>query len=172
MIQSPPRTIVEVFESLPEGTLCQVINNELIMSPAPSSRHQQILRDIFRQIDKHVLSNQLGEVLFAPVDVYLDEENVYQPDIVFISNQQIHILQEKINGAPDLIVEILSPGSDKYDKKEKKAVYERSGVKEYWIVDPHTKNTTGYQLQGEHYLEMPAGEGRIQSALLQTTILF
>jgi Uma2 family endonuclease len=172
MIQSPPRTILEVFESLPEGTLCQVINNKLIRSPAPSSRHQQILRDIFRQIDKHVLSNQLGEVLFAPVDVYLDEENVYQPDIVFISNQQIHILQEKINGAPDLIVEILSPGSDKYDKKEKKAVYERSGVKEYWMVDPQTKKTTGYRLQGQHYFEMPAGDGSIQSALLQTTILF
>jgi Uma2 family endonuclease len=163
---------VEVFESLPEGTLCQVINNELIMSPAPSSKHQKVVRDIAFELYSFVKKHSLGEVLFAPVDVYLDEENVYQPDIVFISNQQIHILQEKINGAPDLIIEILSPGSAKYDEKEKKAVYERSGVKEYWIVDPHTKKTTGYRLQGEAYLEMPAEEGMIQSALLQTTILF
>ncbi len=172
MIQTPPRTILEVFERLPEGTLCQVINNQLVMSPAPTSKHQQVLREIFRQVDSYVLSHHLGEVFFAPIDVYLDPENVYQPDLIFISNERKHIIQENIHGAPDLVVEVLSPGSIKLDKREKKAVYEKHAVKEYWIVDPESKKVSGYQLQNDTYLEMPSQDGLIESRLLGTTVRF
>jgi Uma2 family endonuclease len=172
MIKTPPRTILEVFESLPEGTLAQVINNKLVMSPAPTSEHQRVLKKIFLQLNAFVESHHLGEVLFAPVDVYLDTENVYQPDIVFISNEQMHILQDSIHGAPDLIVEILSPGSQRLDKKDKKTVYERNAVKEYWIVDPVSKKVLGYRLLNNAFTEMPSEDSVIESQLLGTTIYF
>jgi len=172
MIQSPPRTILEVFESLPEGTLCQIINNQLVMSPAPSLKHQQILKKIFLQINEIVEKNHLGEVLFAPVDIYLNEENVYQPDLVFISNERLNILQDKIQGAPDFVVEVLSPGSKRFDKTEKKNVYESSGVKEYWIIEPESKQVTGYLLQNNAFIEIPSEEGVISSKLLGATIHF
>lgn len=152
--------------------MCQVINNQLIMSPAPTSKHQQILRNIFRQIDAFVLANHLGEVFFAPVDVYLNEENVYQPDLVFISNERMHILQDSIHGAPDLVVEVLSPGSKRLDKADKKNVYESSGVKEYWIIEPESKKVTGYLLQNNRFIEIPSEDGIIASQLLGETFHF
>ena len=172
MTQAPPRTIIEVFESLPEGTLCQVINNRLLMSPAPNSAHQRILRNIFRQLDRFIETNKLGEVFFAPVDVYLDEENVYEPDIFFIATERLSIVQNNVYGVPDLIIEILSPGSEKIDKVEKKEVYERCGVKEYWIVQPLTKKVTGYKLTGSVFTEIPSTDGELISSLLGFTITF
>lgn len=172
MIQSPPRTILEVFESLPEGTLCQVINNQLVMWPAPSSKHQQAVRDIAFALNAFVTSNALGEVLFAPIDIYLNEENIFEPDIVFISNERLHILQDKIKGAPDLIVEVLSPATENYDKRMKKTVYEQSGVKEYWLIDPKTKQVTGYALSNDRFIEITSEAGVIASPLLGTTVQF
>jgi len=172
MIQTPPRTILEVFESLPEGTLCQVINNQLVMSPAPTSKHQQVLKKIFLQVNEVVERAHLGEVLFAPVDVYLNDENIYQPDIVFISRERMHILQDRIQGAPDLVIEILSPGSKRFDKTDKKNVYESSGVKEYWIVDPESKTVFGYLLRNNTYVEIPSEAGTISSQLLEATFHF
>ena len=70
------------------------------------------------------------------MDVHLDEGNIFQPDLIFISNENRHIIKERIEGAPDLVAEILSPSTSSNDKIHKKAQYERFGVKEYWIVDP------------------------------------
>lgn len=104
-------------------------------------------------------SHNLGEVLFAPVDVYLDEKNVYQPDLIFISKDQLNILQNTIKGVPDLVIEILSKGSEKLDKIEKKEVYERTGVKEYWIVEPETKKVWGYRLEDKLFKEILSQDG-------------
>jgi Uma2 family endonuclease len=172
MIQSPPRTILEVFESLPEGTLAEVVNNQLVMSPAPTSKHQRVLRSIFRQIDTYVETHQLGEVFFAPLDVYLDEENVFEPDLVFISTERLHILKDNIYGAPDLVVEVLSPGTENRDKRDKKAVYEKYGVKEYWIANPVTKKVIGYRLEGNRFTEITSEDSVIESGLLNLTIRF
>jgi Uma2 family endonuclease len=172
MIQAPPRTIFEVFEGLPEGTLCQVISNQLVMSPASTSRHQQTIREIFLKLNNHVVSHHLGEVLFAPLDVYLDTENIYQPDIIFISKERLHIIEARINGAPDLIIEVLSPGTEKVDKTDKKVVYKKKGVKEYWIVAPVSKKVIGYYLSGSQYIEIPSQNGEIISRLFGVTINF
>lgn len=81
------------------------------------------------------------------MDVYLEDENIFQPDILFISNENQHVIEEDgIHGAPDLVIEILSPGTAKYDLMKKKDVYERRGDKEYWIVNPETKLVQGYFL--------------------------
>ena len=172
MIQAPPRTILEVFESLPEGTLCQVVNNRLVMSPAPHSAHQRVSRKIAFQLNQFVEDNKLGEVFYAPVDVYIDEENIYEPDIFFIAAERLSIVQNNVYGVPDLIVEILSPGSEKLDKVEKKEVYERCGVKEYWIVSPLTKKVIGYTLADKGFVEIYANDGEMVSLLLGITIRF
>lgn len=173
MIQSPPRTILEVFESLPEGTLAQIINNNLVMSPAPDFDHQDIVSELTHQLRAYVNEKNLGKVVVAPVDVYLNPENIYQPDILFLSNDRMNLVKKgKIKGAPDLIVEVLSPGTEKFDKTIKKQVYEQAGVKEYWIVDPKTKDVLGYQLNGNMYTEIPSENGVMTSPLLKTTIHF
>jgi Uma2 family endonuclease len=142
---SPPQTMMELYKILPEGTRVQLINNKLIMSPAPLYVHFSIEKAIFRQLDLFVEKHKLGEVVFAPVDVYLDNENVYQPDIFFISNERKGIIKKDgIHGAPDLVIEILSPSNKRDDTVKKKEVYQKAGVKEYWYLDPETKTATGF----------------------------
>ena len=148
----PPRTIREVFDALPEGTLAQLIENQLVMSPSPTDNHQKILISIVFLILKYLESNPIGELRIAPYDVHLDEENVFQPDIIFIKNENLSkIEQNGFHGAPDLIIELLSPSTSKYDLGQKKAGYERHGVLEYWIVDLDTKDVKGYFLEEGRY---------------------
>src|SRR6476469_6827206 len=91
----PPRTGLEAFELMPEGTLCQLINDNIVMSPAPTTPHARAQRKIFIQLDEFVQSNSKGEAFFAPVDVYLNEKNIFQPDILFLSNDQLSFIKRK-----------------------------------------------------------------------------
>lgn len=173
MVQAPPRTILEIFESLPEGTLCELINNRIVMPPSPSFEHQDLSASLSAQLYMFVTTHQLGKVVAAPLDVYLGKENVFQPDILFISAEKLSVVQRgKVRGAPDLVIEILSPGSENYDQHKKRDVYERFGVQEYWIVDPETKQVTGFQLKENAFVEIPSQPGAISSPLLNTTIRF
>lgn len=173
MIQTPPRTIMEVFESLPEGTLAEVINNQLIMTPSPDFWHQDIVTEVASQLRLYVNQKAMGKIIVAPMDVYFGWKNVFQPDIIFLSTSQTDLIHEgKIKGAPDLIIEVLSPGTEKFDRKEKKKVYEEHGVKEYWMIDVKTKDVTGYQLKENKYTVIPSETGTITSILLGTTIRF
>jgi Uma2 family endonuclease len=132
---------IEDYEQLPEGAPFQLINGELVMSPAPMPRHQRILLKLFKLIDKFVSENQLGEILFSPIDVYLTKKNAFQPDLIFLSKDNpFYLTETKITGPPDLVIEILLPSNAKYDLMSKKKVYEQTGVKEYWIVDPEAKS--------------------------------
>lgn len=172
-VLNPPRTMFEVFESLPEGTLCQLINNNLVMSPAPSEMHQNILGKIFSRLLQYVEQHQLGEVRVTPYDVYFNRKNVYQPDIVFIAKENIGKIEEDgLHGAPDLVIEILSPRTAKYDLEDKKDVYERYSVKEYWIVDPISKQVSFFKLVNDEYVEIEIGNGLIHSSLLNVEIRF
>jgi Uma2 family endonuclease len=165
--------MLEVFRSLPEGTLVQLIENRLIMSPSPKDLHQKYLLELAAQLLAYVRSKKLGEVRIAPYDVYLDKRNVYQPDLLFISTENLYKIEENgLHGAPDLVIEVLSPRTATYDRGKKKAVYERCGVKEYWIVDPVTKAATGYSLQENRFVELAAATGVIDSLLLNTPLPF
>jgi len=117
----------------------------------------------------YVEEKELGVVAYAPLDVYLEATEVFQPDIVFISRERLNIIgPDKINGAPDLVVEILSPTTAYYDLKKKFRVYEKHGVREYWIVDPEDNSIQVYVLQdGKLKLHQEAiGEGSVQSQVL------
>lgn len=130
----------------------ELIDGELIMTPSPITRHQRISRKIEFIIEKFVADNNLGEVFDAPYDVYLDEENVVQPDILFVSRDRLNIIGEKnIQGSPDMVIEIVSENSAYRDIVQKKNLYARFGVKEYWIVIPETEEIEIYMLEENHY---------------------
>jgi Uma2 family endonuclease len=123
-----------------------------------------------------VTEKNLGEIFFASFDVFLDDKtNVVQPDILFISKENNKIIDEEgtVHGVPDLIIEILSPGNKTHDTVKKKELYEKFGVKEYWIVDPETKKSIGYSLDAEnHYQVITEASGSVESLLLGETFTF
>jgi Uma2 family endonuclease len=124
----PPRTLMEVFKMLPEGTLAEIINNRLYMSPSPIGRHQRLITNLTLAIGAFVKSKRLGEIFVAPFDVFLDEEeNAVQPDLIFVSSSKAHITDDEgvIHGVPDMLIEILSPGNPQHDTITKKELYER-----------------------------------------------
>lgn len=115
----------------------EIIEGEHYVTPAPSTRHQRILLKLSHLIQSYLDTHPFGEIFFAPFDVLLSEFNVFEPDLVYISKQRAHQLNEKnLQGAPDLAVEILSHSTKHRDQRLKRNVYERTGVQEYWLVDP------------------------------------
>jgi len=174
-LDSPPRTLMEVYKSLPEGTLVELIENNIYMSPAPLYNHQKTLQKIFVTLDRAVTDKGLGDVLIAPFDVYLDDQsNAFQPDIIVVlgGNQKIIDKRGHIHGVPDMIIEILSDGNKDHDKIKKRALYERFGVKEYWMVDPESKLAIGLTLKNQKYEPIAEQIGKISSLLLNTEISF
>jgi Uma2 family endonuclease len=168
-----PETLVDVYRLLPEGTPIQVIQNQFYMSPSPTFDHFSIAREIFRNLDAHVFQNNLGDVVYAPVDVYLGDKNAVQPDVFFISNKNKHLIKKDgIYGAPDIIVEILSPSNKNADLVKKKAVYEQFGVNEYFIVDPADKLVLSYYLKDSKYSEPKKQKSKFTSKLLDKTFGF
>lgn len=164
---------MEVFELLPEGTLCEVIENQLYMAPPPSEFHQGTLSDLFLEIANHVKQHRLGIIRVAPYGVYLDDKNVVEPDLLFISQEKKGLIQKNgFHGAPDLIIEILSPSNEQHDTLKKKKLYEKFGVKEYWIVDPETKVATGYEWIGGKFMELGISTNTLPSKLLSQTFSF
>jgi len=126
------------YAALPDdGNRYEIIAGVLYMTPAPSTGHQITSNIIATLLTIHVQFAGHGKVLTAPVDVELTPDTVVQPDIVVILSANLHrITPSRIIGAPDLVVEILSPGTAGYDRREQQDAYARAGVGEYWIVDP------------------------------------
>ena len=129
------------YKSLPESETkrYELMEGELIMVPSPSFEHQRLSRNLEFILYSFVKEKKLGTVIDAPLDVHLGED-VVQPDILFVSKERASIItEEEIRGAPDLVVEILSPATAERDRTYKKTLYARHGVREYWIVDPEEK---------------------------------
>ncbi|MFQ5650629.1 MAG: Uma2 family endonuclease [bacterium] len=159
------------YLKLPEDDFrYQVINGGLVMTPSPITAHQRVCERIGYELSKYVERTKTGEVLRAPMDVVLSKENVYQPDILFISNDNSQIARENnIDGAPDLVIEVLSPATSTYDLISKKENYQKYGVEEYWIVDPKQEWIEVYcNDHGEFKLESRLEkEGTVKSRLLK-----
>lgn len=169
----PPKSMLEVWESLPEGALCQLINNKLIMSPAPLDIHQVVLGEIYLEIGLYLRKNKIGQIRIAPYDVHFSNQNILQPDLLFIKNENLHKVDKNgLTGAPDMIIEVLSPPASQLDFEEKKLVYEKFGVQEYFIVDPQSKNVYAWFLNNKEYEERETVEGKIKSIMLNTEIAF
>lgn len=150
------------------NTPCELINGELIMSPSPATLHQRVSRNLFRVLDEY--GKAPGEVLYAPIDLYIDKRTVLQPDLTYISNSNKNIITLRgIEGPPDLVVEIISPSNMFYDRNTKKEKYLEFGVKEYWIVDPMHVTLEIYLCRQPDpelpYLSL-TGEGKVTSTVL------
>lgn len=132
------RYTYEDYKDLPEELRCEIIGGDLQMTPAPNARHQAISAFLFGTLWTFVRARGLGVVLAAPTDVVLSQENVVQPDLLFVARSRKDIIDPGagINGPPDLVVEVLSPSDPRRDQVTKRELYNRYGVQEYWIVDP------------------------------------
>jgi Uma2 family endonuclease len=147
---------VEAYQDQPPETPLIEERYEIIngvrydLKPSPTFNHQLLITQIGNAIYGTCHPN--GVVVVAPIDVQLDQDNTVQPDVIFISNESLHIIKnQRIIGAPDLLVEVLSPSTSKKDKIDKKQLYERFGVKEYWIVDSAHYLIEQYIVKGKQY---------------------
>lgn len=155
-MSSPPRAIpmtIREYRLLPEdGRRWELVQGEFVMTPAPSTRHQKVSRNLQYELMTQLEKPGLAEVINAPVDVVFDELNVVQPDLVIVASARTSIITERaVEGPPDVLVEILSPNSVDRDRHLKRRLYAHFGVREYWIVDPVRGLLEAYRLADEGY---------------------
>jgi Uma2 family endonuclease len=171
VLRAQVRFTYDLLKSTPDdGKRYEILDGELYVTPAPNRRHQRLSKWIQHFLFQHVeLEERLGEIYDAPFDVILAEDQVVQPDLLFVKRQRASLLSDRgLEGAPDLVVEILSPKTRDRDLTLKRAVYGRFGVAEVWFVDPDldrvavwTLREAGYQLVGD----FSAGD-RLESLVL------
>lgn len=170
IMQTPPRTLMEVYKILPEGTRAELIDNILYMPPSPTSNHQSHNLRLASRILSFLEKNESGTAFCAPLDVYLDEmSNAVQPDIIVVLKHQFDIVHKNghIHGVPAILIEILSKGNRDHDLIRKKDLYERFGVQEYHVVEPDTKLVLSFSLARGSYGAAQEGIGKLWSDLLQ-----
>jgi Uma2 family endonuclease len=139
------------YRLLPDdGRRYEVLDGELVVSPAPSRRHQQLSKRLQYELYRHVeVEHRLGEVYYAPFDVILTDDTIVQPDLIFVTRERQGLFSERgLEGAPDLVVEILSPRTRSHDEGLKRAIYARFGVRELWLVDPERDVIDAFELSG------------------------
>ena len=142
----------EDYVKTPEGERYELLDGELIMAAVPNMAHQSTQSNLGGEFYILVRDADLGWVYFSPTDVYLSDTDVVQPDLIFISKSRSHIRTGKnIRGAPDLVVEILSPSTSANDWGYKRDLYAKYGVKEYWLVDPYAKQVMALLLKDRSY---------------------
>lgn len=144
----------------------EIIDGDLYMTPSPVTRHQRISKAILILLDRFVRESKLGEVFHAPIDVLLSDTDVVVPDLVFVSAERAKIVMEKnIKGAPDLMIEILSPSTAGRDRDIKMKRYAKFKVPEYWIIDPDARSVEIFRLGARGYRLHASGQrtGKLDS---------
>ncbi len=149
------------YAALPaDGKQYQVVEGELIVAPAPNVPHQEIAGQLYRQLAGFVENTDAGKILIAPVDVVLDENNIFQPDLVFIQKSRLGIVQNQVRGAPDLAIEVLSPSTAAFDRERKAETFARFGVPHFWLVSPMDETVILYRLAEGKYERVGLYQGR------------
>jgi len=145
-------TYAEVVSEIQEtNEPIELWDGELRMSPAPSFHHQEVVLNLARLLHAHVQGRALGKVVTAPIDMVLSPHCAVQPDVAFIAQERLHIVERVIMGPVDLAMEVVSLGSRHRDRIEKRDLYEQHGIKEYWIVDPEAKTIEVLFLKAGQY---------------------
>jgi Uma2 family endonuclease len=158
------RATVEEFWSLPESVLpVEYINGEIIMSPTPTALHQRVILRMAMVLQQFVIQHERGEVFISPLDVSLPTGDVVQPDIFFLDPKQAERARttDRVKDVPPFLVEVLSPGSVAHDTIRKRALYERNGVREYWIVNPKARSIAQLVLRKKQYVLNELGESDV-----------
>ncbi len=159
--RQPALLTVDDYLGLPDdGKRYELLEGELVLVPSPNASHQRIVRGLAFRLDEHVRDRKLGEIFFAPFDVILAERVVVQPDILYVSRERAEIvLPAHVRGAPDLVVEVVSPASAKRDLLDKRRIYARYGVPHYWVVAPAEREIVAFSLGNRDYEEVAAAAG-------------
>jgi Uma2 family endonuclease len=148
----------------PPGVKLELVNGEVAVSPSPTPRHSFVVIKLGSILTVHIDANDLGE-LHHDVDTLMDEFNIRRPDLLFFSNQRLHLIGEKnMEGPPDLAIEVISP-SIEVDREDKFEQYRAAKVKYYWIVDPALKTLEGWELKRSRYVSIGRGQGNAIIAL-------
>lgn len=164
MVTNPRvRLTVQDYLDIPEEdeNRYELVGGELYMAPAPTWEHQSSSHNLTLLLSNFISDSNLGVIRYSPLDVYLSDEDVFQPDIVFISNERLDIIfSDGLHGAPDLVIEILSPGTARRDIVLKRERYEMFDVREYWLTDPIAKTITVLRLRDGAFEQVGVfGEG-------------
>ena len=143
------RLTYEDYCRLPnDGKRYEIIDGELFVTPSPRSLHQIVISNLHLELGRFVKDREMGRVLVAPLDVVLSRFDIVEPDLLFVSKSRSSTVTEtNVQGAPDLVVEVLSRTSAEIDRTTKLKLYARSGVEEYWIIDPGGPSAEIYRRQ-------------------------
>ena len=152
----------------PEDRKAELIDGEMIMPMPPFDAHERLQVFLMTVISIFVSHFDLGQVRGSRSAVYISEDQTYEPDILFVHKDRAHIItQAKLVAAPDLVVEILSASTAKYDRGSKLKNYAKAGVRELWLIDPYgSAGTQFYQRQGDELVEVASIDGIIHSVAL------
>jgi Uma2 family endonuclease len=150
------------YDQLPDEPRCELVFGRLHVTASPFSRHQ-IVSYVLGQLLGRVAEASGGIVLQPPPDVVLADHSVVQPDLVYVSALRLAIVGNRVEGAPDLVVEILSPSTAGYDRSEKQDLYALSGVKEYWLVDHERRQIEFLTNEAGRFVPAPSVKGRYRS---------
>jgi Uma2 family endonuclease len=153
------------YWKIPEGEPVELIRGELVMSPAPKSSHQ-IVVVLLTELFSGICRKSGGFALCAPSDVILSDDTILQPDVFYIAKERCGIVGDRINGAPDLVIEVLSTGAERCDRVAKIDAYARYGVPEFWIIDYKARMIDFLLLDSGRYVMMKAADNRYQSPRL------
>ncbi len=136
-----------------DGQRHELIDGEHYVTPSPNLRHQAILGNLHWLIRSYLETHPIGQVFFAPLDVIFSNVDVVEPDLMYLSHARAAEVATTLNlrGAPELVIEIVSPGTRRRDATIKRRLYERSGVEEYWIVDPEVDVVRIYRRAGDSF---------------------
>jgi Uma2 family endonuclease len=171
-VMAPPALVrpltYDDLAALPDdGKRYEIINGELHELTGPTPKHQRASFRLGRNLDVFVTERELGEVFLAPLDVYFTAHNVVQPDVVYISRERRHIIRgQKIEGVPNLLMEVLSPSNRLHDVVRKAALYATFGVPEYWLVDPERDTITVQTLRDGVFVPAQSEDGIARSLVL------
>ena len=155
--------------AIPEdGNRYELILGEIAMSPSPNKKHQRALSRLNNRTSAFVEQHQLGEVFFAPFDVKFSPYSVVEPDLFYISREKRFTLGDNfVDGAPDMVVEVLSPSNRMQDLVKKAALYAQYGVAEYWVVDPESQTVAVHQWKDGQYVALKPKKGIARSIVLK-----
>lgn len=159
--RQPERLTVDDYLALPDdGNRYELLEGDLVLLPSPNVGHQDVVLNLALLLTTYVRGAGRGRVFIAPLDVILAHRVVVQPDLLFVSNENAEIvLPQHLRGAPDLVIEVVSPASAKRDLLNKRRIYARYSVANYWIVDPEDHEIVAFTLHDSEYVEAAAATG-------------
>ena len=158
-IKMTARQFLQLGED-PPGVRLELVDGEVAVSPSPIPDHSYVVGTLYSILRRNVDEHDLGQ-LFLDVDTVLSDHDVRRPDILFFSKSRLHLVGDKaMEGAPDLVIEVVSPGSIHIDRKGKARLYASAKVKSYWIVDPQLRTVEAFQLRAGRYVLRGRGAGQ------------